>query len=296
MEKTKIKRYPRPYGLTTQTLHLQKTRREKGRKDPTYQEERNGIRDYVIDEWIRNNMRLNQKYLPMERLAQLLHMKVDELQERINERIVKRAGLWADDKSIRDWARVLGTRLIFLGSEIQAQVAHQAELLVRAQGGKYKAFISSAANQALKNLIDTQKPMLDALKHLTDRMPNLLNPAADLNPGNPTTYLSPEGAIDLILKNGYTLMTNPDALKLKAQELKGLPEVDARFQNLTNIGIRHDGTQKDESEVVEFTEMGTLNNAQTGTISITPDGKKSHAKSHTERREADGPILGTQLP
>lgn len=279
LEPSKIKRYPRPYGLTLMARNLQKTKERKGTKSETYQNQKKKLREYIIDEYIRNQFYINGTYLSIQKLAQLIKLSIDETQTYLNERIVQRAALMGDEV-IKGTSRVMAFGLIKKGTEIQAYNEAQVQLLLKAQGGKYKAFISSTTNQAIKNLTDSQKSILDALKHITDKMPNLWNSPSGENPGNPTTYLSPESAVDLILKNGFTLMTNKEALELKAQELKGLPEVDARFQNLTNIGIRHDGTKNGMIDITPKADSGMPKG-----VPINDEGQMNKKVHEMRRRE-----------
>lgn len=221
-----MKRIPRPLGLT---LQLRQTNDIKK------------VKEQIIDTWIQNQYRYNGEVYSIERMATHLSLPMIYITKRSIEQMKKLSGV-LNHMKIEEIARVIFSGSFFKAIEIQALSEQQYRLLERSQGGKYRAFVSSEVNKSLANLISTQKPLLDLLKVLTDKM-GPINPQGP-NDDNPQAIqaIGTEEALRILTDKEGTMLTDKSLISSAISQYQSLPDVGARTQDLRGIGIKYDGT------------------------------------------------------
>lgn len=256
-ENNKIRlRIPRPIGYTYLCQEIHKS------QDKDKQEDlRKELIRRTIEIYVNNNLQWMGKQMNVTEFATYLNIDTRELLMRMNKEFV-RIGNFFDDEKGQAFARAQLFAAIKKGLEISAQVEAQAHVLGTAQGNKYVPFLSSAVNQALGNLINSQRPIHDLLKLITDKSPT--NPFINTDGSSSTSgakYLTPETAIKLINNGTASLLNDSALLAAKAEELKALPDVNARNQDLTSIGVRKADKKAaaDTKEGIENRHTGSYN-------------------------------------
>lgn len=150
-----------------------------------------------------------------------------------------------------------------------AQSQAQTDILMASQGTKYKAFESTEVNRSIANLITSQKPLQDYIKMLTDKIADnpYVNPSKKFgNTGN--RYITPDEANNMV-QNQSSLLTSPEYLQAIENNLGALPDVNARNQDLTSIGI---GLKKTTILIPDKPNYATK-------------GTDPHAEHHDTRRQ-----------
>jgi hypothetical protein len=110
-------------------------------------------------------------------------------------------------------------------------------MLIAQQGGEYVPFLTNEANKALANMINSNKPMIDLL--------NLFKPNTTIMPHSPSDGISSHSvtvdeATKLIRENSQSMIEDTTTLDAEYTMIKdsiGLPDVSARNQDLSEIGI-----------------------------------------------------------
>lgn len=226
--KETIIRYPRPLGFTYTAINTKNNK-----------EERKRMEDTIINLYIERGMEMEGKRMSVQEMATFLQIPTQTLLMRINKGMERISGFF-DGKEGKRAARVLWQNSVLKGLEIMALVDHQTRTLMAQQGAEYVPFLTGEVNRSLANLINAQKPIADLLKMLTEK--NQINILINTDGDSSTsgkTYISPSQAIDIIQKEGITMYNNPTLIAAKEQELLGLPNVNARTQDLTSIGIKN---------------------------------------------------------
>lgn len=247
-----IKRLPRPLGFTYLSLQL------KQEKDPSQQTKRKKeIQRKLIEQVVSNGMMLCNKQITLQELATLTDMNYMELIREINKGAERISNMFESKEGKNNqFARVAFLSLLNEAQELSQSHRNQVSILQASQGLEYAPFLSSALNQALANWNQTLKPRIDLLRFLTGENGN---PSAVININNNnnqnTQYITPDMAIKLLQENGHkSLLPDHNQTRYEDKDLDTewerveaieghLPEVNAKYQDLSKIGIRYDGTQ-----------------------------------------------------
>jgi hypothetical protein len=270
---TKDPRYPRPLGLTY-ALHQYHTLLDTHQKQEKLQQ----IKQLLINQWIANGMTLNNKLIPIQDMSTYLNMPIHILMIQANKQIMK-LGQVMDNEKTKDWARAQIFGAFNWGLESQALARHQAHILLAQQGDQYAPFLTSEVNKAIANLTNAQKPIMDILKLFLEKNPT--NPLIQLEVNTnkqSNTFITPDEAVKVIRDSADSLITNGHALAAKETALMGLPEglpnVNARTQDLTAIGLKN-SAEYGQNGLSTNTELGTQNEALEGQTSADRHRKRA---------------------
>lgn len=253
IHKTKIKdntredgiyRVPRLMGTTlrAQAIRYQDTQdptEVPNTPNPKKQRLKEELQQYVLDAYVTSGMQLNGKLIDVDEMARYIDLPIERTMLKMN-RTIARVGMMMKGADGAELARVLFFGLLKKGLTIQAQVEKQAANLLAFQGPTYMPFVSSEVNKALKNVMETQKPLMDLVKIMLDAgangaiQPFGTNDNPNMAPG--TSYIGTEEALNLITQNANTLLQRPELLDEAYSQVEG-QEVRANFQDLTSIGI-----------------------------------------------------------
>lgn len=256
-----IKRFPRPLGLT---LMVQQSQSD---KDPISQSKKQeNIKNLIIDQWVANSMMLSNRRYTIQDMGILLSLPVTAIMSRMNHSM-ERLGMILMDDGIGRIARVLILQSLNLGLETVAMAKQQASQLIAAQGDTYVPFLSNTVNGAIDNLIKANKPLTNLLEILKNpTQPGYQNPGQE---GPKTHQITPDEAIRIVRSQSQSILEDPQSLEtsyalITAQS--SIPDVNARHQNLTGIGIKNPNPISDKG-----TETGD-NKADMATIEVPPSG------------------------
>lgn len=226
-------RVPRPLGFTYTSIILNNHKNNK----EEYNNLLNQLKQRTIEIWINNDMQLNGKQVKVTEIAQYLNLRTNQVLVMMNKEI-ERISNFFDGPDGKRIARVSFFQGLKKSSEIMAQVQNQANILMCQQGTEYVPFLTGEVNRSLTNLINAQKPMQDLLKMLMEKhTTNIILPVDGTSSNGGQHYLSPEQALEM-LNNDPSLLNNPAAIEAKEKELGLLPDVLARNQDLSKIGVR----------------------------------------------------------
>lgn len=226
-----INRIPRPLGFTYAIITMNKDI-DINNKDNNLRK----LRTRIIELWTRDNMQLNGKMVTINQMATYLNMNPVGLMQEMNRELI-RIGNFLDDAQGKGFARALLIKGLNFCLENMAQSQSQSNMLVAQQGNKYVAFHTAETNRALANTANTQKYLQDWIKMLTDKNPENMYINRDKQFGNTgNKYITPDEANNMV-QSHHSLMTSQEYLEAKEKELGALPDVNARNQDLTTIGI-----------------------------------------------------------
>lgn len=222
-----ILRVPRPLGFTYTVIQSKKQGKDMDK-----------LIDKTIQLYINNNMHWNGKQTPIQEMASYLNMNTQTLLMKAN-REVERISNFFDGSEGQRFARVQFFNMVKKGLEIQALVSHQTQILMAQQGNEYVPFLTGEVNRSLTNLINAQKPMQELIKMLGEK--NAINILINMDKQSETSgahYLSPEQAMKMIQEQPSSLLGNAYLIEQKEAELGELPDVTARNQDLSKIGVK----------------------------------------------------------
>ena len=229
-----ILRHPRPLGLTLMAKAYNQNQNQEEK-----QELKEKIIKNVITHYILNGFRLDRKEMNITQLTRYLKADQTYIEDLMSKELARQGNMLMDDEEKGQFTRVVLKMALKKGLEIQAQAGTQYELLMAQQGGEYVPFLSNSANAAMANLIATQKPIHDIIKVLTDKGPNgIWVQIANHNGVQSNQYITAKEANEMIQTKSISMMTNKDLIEAKKVEIGALPDINARNQDLTKIGIK----------------------------------------------------------
>lgn len=285
--KNKVIRVSRPAGVTMLARSLKENNYMNTNEEDNNANTKKAIipklKQHIIHTWINNNMRLNGQLVNTIQLGHYLNLPELYIQKHMIQYLEK-MGKFMESRDLASITRGLSSLCLKFASEIHAQVQDQVHTLVQSQGGKYVPFVSSCVNQAIGNLINSQEPMLKLLKALGGGegtnvfiQHNTQNKEAD-------KYLNTDDAIKLIANSTPSMMDDPSLADAYIAHLT-LPNINARTQNLREIGLKHDGTQIANPSQLEVLKKAQMEDV--GQHNIKPDKKKGKDRSHHDGRIPD---------
>lgn len=178
---------------------------------------------------------------------------------------MKVAGL-LDENKTKELTRATFFRSLFLGSEIQSQAYSQYLNMLASQGQGYSPFISSEVNKAMSNLIASQKPIHDLLRLTMEKATtNILIQTETSVDKHSNTFVTADEAVRIIKSEGPSMVESEELLLAKRAQLLGLPEglpnINARTQDLTSIGLKNAPitTNEQSNNLALAGQLGTEN-------------------------------------
>lgn len=265
MAETKQIRIPRPSGLTLLARNFQKA---------STTEEENRLKvdiiKRVVSSYVQNGFTFMGKPANIEDMAFFLKISLSRVMKEISRYSKTLASIASPEETQATLQAMVG---LILQNAItdRAKVQKQADMLVNEQQGKYTAFLTKEANSALKNLMDSNKPLLDLMKNLQGG--SNINIQNNLNPGQEGEAMAPEESF-----------TVDDAVALLDKKDHGtLFEKEERLAGL----ISETSSGLDLPEVVatrqkNFELQGNFN---------AKESVKIKKGSHIDRNENDGEIV-----
>jgi hypothetical protein len=225
-------RVPRTKGLTMALIQYHAS-------TDTHQKQEiiNNIQDTIISSWLTSGLRIDNQTMNAEQLSHYLNIPISNIIKR-TAKALKPLGTWLKDEKLQDSTRAIFSQAFFGILETQSLTKSQAYLLLEQQGQNYVPFLTSEVNKSLANLIASHKPMADLL--------NILKPAQTGVPATPADQVNkhtvtPDEAITFIRDNTKSVLEDTNLLEAEYTEIKAqesLPDVNARHQDLSSIGIR----------------------------------------------------------
>jgi len=261
-------RHPRPMG-TTEAMYLIHNQKQENKDKLIKALQHRLIRNYVTQD-----MKVNDEPWNINKLAKYLDIHPTIVMKVIQEEIT-RISRFMDGEENKGLARVIKFRALKLGLDVQGIGTQQAEVLMRAQGNKYVPFLSGAVNQAIGNLNGILKTQIELFRGFDDAAKPALGINEDKEFGNTgTQYLTTDMALKMITE-APNQISDEEYLNLKEKELGTLPDVCARNQDLSTIGI---GLLK-----------GTIIIPEVQPIPLNPASQiNPNRLAHNARREHDG--------
>lgn len=219
-----INRHPRPLGLTLMNLNQLK------------QDNRTKLNERILNLYIQQGMCWMGKPKTITDMALYLNMQPEQLLRTMNKEL-DRLSLFFDGEEGMRLARVHYQNLLSKSLEILAQHQHQCTILQSQQGNEYVPFLTGEVNRSLANWATAMKPYMEVVTRLENR---LQSPSHGKLASGAEKYISASEAIT-IMQNEPSMLTDKALVAAKEKEMVGLPEVNARYQDLTSIGIKYRG-------------------------------------------------------
>lgn len=230
-QKAQPRRIPRPLGITARIQSASKNKE-------TYQDELKLIQKSIVETWTSAGMRLNDRTVTMEQLKNFTGL-TDKAIDKYMWGAMNKMGKVMERKEIGQIAREVFGMAFKKSLEIGAQIQDQVAILSARQGSQYVPFLTSALNQALANLNQSQTPLHNLLRMLTDKADvNILNYTNINNNGASTVFLNHEAAMKLIQENQQSMLEDPHLATAQIEKYKSaglLPDINARTQNVAEL-------------------------------------------------------------
>jgi len=248
-------RIKRPQGLTYQIKALKTIKEEK-----EYKREKDRIINRVINDYIQDGFRLNQKPATLTNLADYIGESLISTMRRMNK-----LGEYMLGNQNQAFKALLANTINHLATT-KALALDQFGTLRISQSGGYVPFVSSAVNEALRGLISTDANLISLLR--------IMAPTQNHNASQTNIQITnqPVG-----LQNTNLLNVN-DAVKLIDQN-REVPLLES--------------SAKIDALETKYIEEGTPQILATKQKGLSTDGLKPRKKLkvHELRREDDGEIL-----
>lgn len=235
-------RIPRPLGFTLKAQYLNQL------PEPKKQQEKDKLIQSIVDQYTNNGMMLNNRHVPIDQLASFLDIHPTKMLMLMNKSMERVTNFFDKGEDSKTLARGLFLRAIFWALENTSISKSQVHMLMANQGQNYVPFLTSEVNKAIANHTATLKPLTDMLKLFMEKSTQnpILNLTQNLTQNN--QYVTPDEAFKLIESGPKSLLEDSESLKeLGTQILPGLPDVNAKSQDLRAIGIRYDGSKKPDN-------------------------------------------------
>lgn len=280
------KRIPRPKGLT----YLLKTKREE-----TNYINKKVIRRELIKEYALNGFQFMGRVVDIKTFSLIIGATEVEVMDGLNRGFDD----FMTSEMLRKSSALMASNTIFQAYR-GTQLAHdQATLLLKAQGGKYKPFISSAVNDAIRGQLQATKVQMDMVKLLNDM--SLLQTYI---PDKAVQFIGTDEALRLIRQEVQVpLLSNPEALMaLKNQYQIGTgPNIIANTQDGTEI-IDFEPLEEGTEQAHKTPGLGTPEPNGLGTIDTNGSGTKKvtnrdlrHARRMAELQLTDEADLADDI-
>lgn len=221
----KIKRFPRPIGLTMQVINYNKEIQQQDNNKVKGSIKQKFIQS-ITTQYITNGFILDGKPVSFNEYCQFVGITESEGYRYMARSSKSLGGLFGKDAIKEVSENILGL-LLRSSLETKGRITYQYNILAKAQGEKFVPFLTKELNSTLGLMLNSDAGLANILKALAPTI-NQTNVQVN-NPVTPTeeaTYLTVDGAIALLAQT--TDSTNIPALE--QHYAKELPIIDAREQ------------------------------------------------------------------
>lgn len=216
-------RIPRPYGATSLSIEYHKT------KDISIHKQ---FTDLMVNQWLLGNGSICGKIYDIQTFALSLGIDVNDIRVCMRNRVLE-TRIWDKENQESILQGLIG-QMVSWTLEDRLKINRQIDMLTQSQDGKYKPFISSELNKALKLGLESTTSMQSLVQKFMGGggTTNIFNLFQQNNTQeNTEVYVTKEQVLEII-NDGNKLSSNEETLKLLESnyDLKALPEVVATKQ------------------------------------------------------------------
>lgn len=233
-----MKRIPRPQGSTFLALKYQQTQTE---------EDKQSIFKHLVGLYTLDGFRWNSKPTSIPQLAQILKIPTQDIMTHISD-LGTNMGNLATTQNIESTLKSIITLATSWAIQDRGLIAQQLEQLLVSQNGKYKPFITSEVNKALKLILESNKNLMDTYKTFftsTQNTTNILNYI-----GKPDIqdqdYLTPDQALEIIQQKQLPESLpagKPPSMESEHGEMADELYQDYGIADLQDVGERRSGRE-----------------------------------------------------
>ena len=192
-EKT-TQRMPRIQGLTYLSMNYQRERTDTSKEE---------LYRYITTQYTLQGFRLNKISLTLQQFSYYTQIPLPKVMEYINTMALN-MNVIQDPESIKGLMSSLITLSTTWAIQDKGMIMNQIEILAKAQGNKYKPFISGELNKAMKLSLESNKNIMEAYKSFfnsNQSTTNILNIIPPQKQENKEEYLTPDKALQLLRDN-----------------------------------------------------------------------------------------------
>lgn len=241
-------RIPRPLGITYQSINL---RSQLNKEDQQLLREK--LQMLILKQWIANGLMLNNISYSIDDMITYTGLPLITIQRVMNAEFMSMRKVLGKEE-LGTLASVMISLSLKKILETEALSRSRVRMLETSEGGEYRAFVSAEVNKSYANLMTAQKQIVDLTKVILDagKTTNILIQNNVPQTAQSTAHIGQEEALILINKATKSLIEDNEGLDRKMSAMEGLPDINARNQNLTTIGIKHigDGPQEPTLEAI----------------------------------------------
>lgn len=229
--------------------------------------------DRILGRYIEDGYMLNGQVMSVDQVSNYLQIPVTRV-IKASTRVIRSMSMIGDgEKGLDDLYRALLALGVNGALADRGRALKQVQVLENDQNGTYTPFLTSALNQALKNLMDSNKPIMDLVKILTPSDPSVVINNQQNQALQNNQYMGTNEAVRLIDdRRGTPLLDNEEAQKQLAQNNLAdplIPEI---------IATRQQGYRAGGESLVN--------------LERNPDSPKpKKIPKHQTRREDEGEII-----
>jgi len=257
-------RVPRTAGLTMamKAYHVEDDQKQ---REKLYKR----IQERILHRYIEDGYQVNGKVISITELADFVDMPVGRVIKATTKVVRSMTAIGDGEDGLQDTYRALLAMTVQGALADRGTALNQVQVLKREQGDRYVPFLTSALNGAIKNQMDSLKPIADLVKTLT--------------PSDPTTVINNNNQQ---ANNQNYIGTNEAVKMIDAQREQPLLESGTQQEAL---GAQY--LEGDVPEIVATKQRGW--NLKSEAISLEPKKRKKGKGpgTHEGRREDDGEII-----
>ena len=224
----KIKRFPRPLGLTMQIMNYHKEQ-EQTTQPNLKGNIRSRLLNSITTQYISNGFILDGKPVDFQSYCKFIGVSENEGYALMARSSKALGGLFGKDAMEKVSENLMGL-LIRASVETQGRITYQYNILARQQGEKFVPFLTKELNSTLALMINSNAGLTNIIKALA---PTFNQTNVQINNQVPeeekADYLTTNSAIALLAQSSES--TNIPALEAKYNN--ELPIIDARDQETT---------------------------------------------------------------
>ena len=233
----KIIRFPRTAGTTLELIEIRIKERN---EDTSSQKQRKKLINNIINHYINNQFKLNNKQLSFQELSTYLNVPVQYvINKSLKGEIKYMSGNGAGmiDR-IQDTSRMMIGNLIFNLTKDRYLIEQQTDMLIKKQRNRYVPFLTSEVNKSIKTQLDSNSLYTDLIKTLiqsTQSNIQILNQQKNYFGPEKDNQLSVLQAIELLDERALPHGSDLAATAIEALYINdGLPNIIAKEKRDSN--------------------------------------------------------------
>lgn len=238
-----IQRVPRPKGFTMALSSIHNLSPNNPQKTKEHKQKLNYLKRLMLEQWTLNNYELYGRRYSVSQIAEYLGWNNVLVMRAMQEIWIRASNAFGgkNGERLEQLSRAEILKAHFGASETLSLAAQQVHTLVARQRGKFVPFLTGEVNKSIANLINAQKLPIELIKIMLPTQNGALGGTKKGMPEdtNGAAYLTTSSAAQLLTDSDQkTALEDVSQVALLLPESSSLPDISAKTQDLSKIGIR----------------------------------------------------------